>query len=304
MLPGVDQLGTGVDDVYDSWRRVVREARGPEVAVLFLVVPLVLLAVEGVIQSEVGVFAGYTRASFRFPLTGETFWTPRMVWKAFISSYAHDTLVPHLRGNLFMYLVSMAALYPLALLTNRKTEFRWLVGVCFIVVPFVVSYSSFQLPMRGTTIGFSGIVGALLGVVPVVLLSAVGRATNIEFVPLWSTGPVLFILTGLYVVVGASVGMILVPLAFALAMTGITIAYLGIDAALEGLYYMTWPANPFCWWGLTVAIAGPYFLFFSISPETNLVSHLSGYLVGYIAALFVVWDTPDITLQSLGVRGS
>lgn len=273
-----------------------------ELVLLFAVVPIVLLAVEGVIRSNVWVLGDYNRAYFRFPLTTKTFWTPAVLWKAFISSYAHDSLQPHLTGTLFMYVVSMTALYPLAILADRKQEFHLIVAFGLLMTPFIISYQSLQNPMGRTTIGFSGVDAAFLGTIPVLLFAAVREQTDIEFIPLWSVGPFFFLLAGLAFIAGTSLTTIVLSVGVGLVVSVLTVVYLGVDDLIEGLHYMTWPSNPFNWWAVTAAIAGPYLLFFSISPQTNIVGHLAGYIFGYLFALLLRWDVPQITYESLSIR--
>lgn len=283
-----------VEDGRETIQRVTSDAKLRKVIPVFVVVPCVLLAVEAIIRADFWVFTEYNRSYFRFPLTADSFWSLSVLWKAFISSYAHDTLHPHLTGTLFMYLVSMAALYPLSILADRKREFNIIFGFCLLVVPFVVSYQSLQNPMGRTAIGFSGVDGAFLGAIPVVLMTAVNEQMDLGFVPLWSAGPVFLILAGLGYVAGASLTVIGLSVGMAIAIGALTILSLGVGNLLEGLHLMTWPSNVFSWWGVTTAIAGPYLLFFSISPRTNIVGHLAGYFAGYVFALLVVWDTPEI----------
>lgn len=291
-----------VEDARETIHSVRNGIRIREIILLFLVVPAVLLAVEAVIRTDFWVFAGYNRAYFRFPLTAESFWSLPILWKAFISSYGHDTFHPHLTGTLFMYPISMAALYPLSILADRKREFHAIAGFCFLVVPFVTSYQSLQNPMGRTAIGFSGVDGAFLGALPVMLLAAVNKQTDLGFVPLWSAGPVFLILAGLGVVAGVSRTVIGLSVGMALALGVLTFLYLGWDDLVQGLHLMTWPSNIFSWWGVTVAIAGPYLLFFSISPRTNIVGHLAGYFIGYVFALLVVWDMPELSRETLTLK--
>lgn len=294
-------------------RKVIRDARQSlasareeaelwEVLLLFVALPLVLLAVEVVIRSNFSLLTGFNRNYFRFPLTVEPFWSPRVLWKALISSYAHDTFHPHLTGNLTIYLLTMATLYPLSLLADRKREFSFILTFSLLVVPFITSYQSLQILPGQTTIGFSGVVGAFLGALPVVLVAAAGRRSEIELVPLWTAGPAFVILGGLAALAEVT-NMIILSGLMAMILGTITVLYLGWRDLFEGLHQMMSPSNPFSWWGVTMAIIGPYALFFAIAPGTNIIGHLAGYFSGYAFAFLVVWDPPELTIDSLRPSG-
>lgn len=266
-----------------------------ELVFLFAVVPGVLVIIEGVVRSDFWVFAEINRAYFRFPLTADSFLSLPVLWKAFISSYGHNSLHPHLTGTVMMYYVSMAGIYPLSIVSGKKREFYILTGYCLFAVPFIVSYFSWLNPMGRTSIGFSSVDAAFLGILPVLLLASVRERTGIEFVALWSTGPMFLILAGLAFIAGSSGAIVALSTGMAAALILVTVLSVGLDDLLEGLHVMTWPSYVFNWWGVVAAVAGPYFLFFQISPSTNVVGHLGGYLAGYLFVVFLLWETPDFS---------
>jgi len=282
----------------------VREGvRVPGLVFLFVVVPAVILGVEAVIRSEFWFLSEFSRGYFRFPLTVDTFWNVRVLWKAFISSLAHNSLHPHLSGNLFIYLVAMALMYPLAILANRKRMFWFTTAFSLLLVPFFTSYASLQNPIGHTSIGFSSVVAAFLGALPIFLVLSVREQSEIEFISLFSTGPMFLILAGIAFIGGSSLIIILFSIVMATVIGVVTVIYMGFEDLIEFSHVMTWPSNVFHWWGLATAIAGPYLLFFQISPETNVVSHLAGYLAGYLFALLLVGDAENFDLSHVSIKG-
>jgi hypothetical protein len=79
----------------------------------------------------------------------------------FFSNYVHQA-IDHISSNLLMYILAMIVIFNLE--TNKK-RFYSISAIFFIILPFVISYSTLLL-FKGATspfYGYSGIVAAFLG---------------------------------------------------------------------------------------------------------------------------------------------
>lgn len=277
------------------------EASLVDVVGIFLIIPAVIVGVELVIQMNSGSLSQLSRVYFEFPLSAENFWSPSTLLKALISSYAHRNLHPHLSGNLIMYFMTMTGLYSLALISDRKKEFRYMFILTVGVLPFLIAYQNLQVGIKGTTMGFSGLVGALLGILPVAVVAAAKERTGVGLVPVWTAAPVVLLLGFFSFVHTSSVQILIACTVCSLLIGGLMLLSLGITDFQKGLEEILWPGNIFSFWAVTIAILGPYALFFAFSPETNLVAHLGGYLDGYFMALIFFWDTPNPSFTLPGI---
>jgi hypothetical protein len=97
-----------------------------------------------------------------------------------LTNFVHGGVV-HLSSNLISYVFLMGVLLPLAVFADWKREL-YITSIFFIaVVPLVVSYYSLWA-LRGTDVetilGFSGVVAAFLGLLPILLFAFFQRAVS------------------------------------------------------------------------------------------------------------------------------
>jgi membrane associated rhomboid family serine protease len=75
----------------------------------------------------------------------------------------------HLLVNLVGYAIVLPVVYALSVLTNQRRRF-WIVFVTFVVVfPPILSYLNLAIPRPSAAVGFSGVVLAFVGYLPIVI---------------------------------------------------------------------------------------------------------------------------------------
>lgn len=243
---------------------------------LFLTVPVVLAIVFLLPEA--------TRQALIFDTGNPT------VLTAFTAHYVHLT-TSHLVGNLFIYAGAVGVGYPLALLGGFRRMYLSLVMAVLLAYPFVLSMLHLALLGSGGIVGFSGLVLALVGLLPIVLFAYL-RA-RIEGAVSINDAPSLFFF-GIAAVAWrtAAPGSVILPLV--LVSLGLGVLYLiPLAARLIRQGGRTDP-RPLGWGyvELPVAVVLLYFLAlalgFSIGPigtdgsRTNLVVHLLAYALGFI----------------------
>lgn len=111
----------------------------------------------------------------------------------FTAHYAHRSL-SHLAGNLALYGVAVGLGYPLALLGGRRRAYVWVVAAVLLGYPLALSGLHLSLYDQGALLGASGLVLALVGVLPVVLFAYVGA--RVDGAVSVDDSPALFFLGG------------------------------------------------------------------------------------------------------------
>lgn len=133
---------------------------------VFVVVPLALLLVAALPQT--------IREAWTLHLAAPS------LLDAYLTNFVHGGVI-HLSSNLVSYVFLMAVLLPLAIFADWKREL-YITSFFFItVVPFIVSYYSiWTLHGTGTetTVGFSGVIAAFLGLLPILLFAFFQRAVS------------------------------------------------------------------------------------------------------------------------------
>jgi hypothetical protein len=158
MLRGVKQeLCEG--PIGEVWCRTKRRTSSQERIIVFVAIPFILVSIAA--------FPRHIRESWTLYIN-----SPTLV-DAYLTNFVHGSVV-HLGNNLLAYLFLMTVLLPLAVFAEWKQELYITMLVFLTVVPLVVSYYSVWA-LRGTgletTIGFSGVVAAFLGLHPVLLFA-------------------------------------------------------------------------------------------------------------------------------------
>lgn len=114
----------------------------------------------------------------------------------YFSNFAHSN-INHLKGNIFSYFMVFTMLFVLNKVLNirSKREFYFDIGFIFFIVPFVVSfYNILHYPNNNTNafLGFSGIVSALCGYLPALLLVGVYKKAQIQTLNIHMFSSVIF----------------------------------------------------------------------------------------------------------------
>lgn len=149
-----------------SFVRSVRESVRPVDVLALLVVPAVLLAVFSLPME--------TRRGLAFSYEAPTLLT------AFTSSFVHLD-AGHLLTNLGGYFLVVPVVYLLCVLSGRRGLF-YVVSVTFIAAfPVVLSYLNLAITRPGLEVGFSGIVLAFLGFLPLALTSYLATHFDVEY---------------------------------------------------------------------------------------------------------------------------
>lgn len=144
------------------------------------------------------------------------------VTTAFTAHYVHLT-GRHLAANVLGYLVVVSIAYVLSLLAGRRREFFMVFMTVLLVFPFVISYLNVLIERPRIGFGFSGLMVAYLGFLPIpitwYLEDRFGGPVDIEQAP-------LLFLVGIVVIAG-----------WGAPMTDLTLIVLG-GALVGGVGYL------------------------------------------------------------------
>ncbi|MDZ7700996.1 MAG: rhomboid family intramembrane serine protease [Halobacteriales archaeon] len=168
-----------------------------------MLVPGLLLSIEWAIQSNFGVLAKIERDPMWFELSRESYLSFDTIFDLYVSSFAHSDW-NHLQGNLVNYLFCISALYPMSILANKRKNNLYLILVIFLLSPIVVKLVS-NVYLTGRTIGYSGILSGLFGLLNVVIFVAVDEQIEADFNPFWSLITVFLVYIAMLVYFGAFV---------------------------------------------------------------------------------------------------
>ena len=216
---------------------------------------------------------------------------------AFTANYIHASS-RHLFDNLLNFWVTLFGIYPLVSIAGWHREFRLSAAVYLLVGPFVIAWLTLQtlgVVTDQPSVGFSGIVAAFLGFLPVVLAAAASEATDGEVDTVWAAVPFLCSLAVVFAVPSVWYFPSRPLLAGGLALCGFSIAGLlwrydrprrlgqynrQLDPDLRLAFLI----------GSTVFVFGVAGALLFVRPGTNVWGHLAGYLVGFTVpyVVFVV----------------
>lgn len=227
---------------------------------------------------------------------------------AYLSHFVHGSR-SHLAANLGGYVLLAPLTYLLCLSAGRRDEFLAVLAAFTLGLPFVLSGLNVAIPRPSVGFGFSGIVMALLGFVPL----AVGWhvETHFDAVEDDRFGPLGFLLGVVVIVaIGPPFGPLTLLAGFLAVAAGV--AYLGSTAVAAGGLRRVVARRDFDEpWRIELAVAGflvvaafPFAAFpadvASAGVVTNLFEHAMGYCLGFVApyAAFHALEHPGSVVSS------
>ena len=213
---------------------------------------------------------------------------PRTLSTAFTANYMHASS-RHLFDNLLNFWITLFGIYPLVSIAGWHREFRLSTAVYLLVGPFVIAWLTLQtlgVLTDQPSVGFSGIVAAFLGFLPVVLVAAASEVTDGEVDAAWAAVPFLCSLAVVFAVPSVSYFPVQPTVVVALVVCGLTIAgvLLWADPPRRlGQYNRRLAPDVRLAFliGATVFVFGVAGALLFVRPGTNVWGHLAGYLVGF-----------------------
>lgn len=289
--PSLERENNGV---LAPWHVVKARANALEAVVVFFGLPVLLTVVQFAVDP----------ADWALPLSAPSIISsPEVFVRAFTSSYVHEDL-GHLGRNILAYFLLMLALYPLTLLAEWRRHFAAASLGYLTVGAFVVSQMSLILPasVYQHGLGFSGINGAFLGFLPLVLFAAIDRSAYPTLHPFWSVVPVLWTMPVVFWYAPTLLPMLsrapLLDLIFGFTLVALIFTYIlhrvvGINTVVAGLV-----SSDVLVIGLGLGLI-VFFGQFIAAGEANVVAHFFGYYVGFFAPFsFVVYTyVQRVTVQ-------
>ncbi|ERH05917.1 MAG: hypothetical protein J07HN4v3_01526 [Halonotius sp. J07HN4] len=231
-------------------------------------------------------------SGLRFSLAAESVVANgRTLLTAFTANYIHVS-ARHLFDNLLNFWLTLFGLYPLVAIAGWERRFRRLAAGYLLVVPFVVAWVTLATLGQVTdqpSAGFSGIVAAFLGLLPVVLVAAGGKLTDSALDPAWSVVPFFASLAVVFAVPSVWYFPAQPVVAVGCGGAGLLAAGLlwwvvpprGIVAAVRPLSADHRLALLI---GTTVFVFGVVGALVIVPPGTNVWGHLTGYVTGFLLA--------------------
>ncbi len=247
------------------------------------------LVVAGLPALLVATWLAGLESQFAFQLNADSVWdSPRTFLTAFTANYVHFG-GRHLLDNLLNYWVTLFAIYPLVTIAGWDRQFRLSVVAYLLAAPFgiaVVTLAVLNPESEQFVVGFSGIVAALLGFLPVVLAAAASERTDGAIDPAWAIVPVLFSVALVFVVPAGPYFQPRPTLAAGLGLTGVGVGgLLWSGTSVRQLRQYSRQLTPDVQLafliGSTVFVFGIAGAFVFVGPGTNVWGHLAGYLVGF-----------------------
>lgn len=285
------------EDFKATMNELTEGVEGDEILFLFGILPGLLLTVEFTIRSEFWILAEITRSGLWLDIRGQELLSWETLVDTYISSIAHSEWKSHLQPNLTSYLICMTAFYPMAILSRRKERVVKLILLLLLATPPVTTIFSFMFPMGPRTIGFSGVLSAFFGLLPVVMFTAIDAHIDTELDPFWS-GLVIFLVYASILVYHGS--LLLAGLSAAISLVflaGLTVS-IGVDGVLDALLVVFGLAYlPFLW-AVIVSSAGAVGMYANLPPNTNVVAHIAGYMFGFIVGFLGLSD-PDAVSETV-----
>lgn len=263
--------GKGIEEVYSGTRLF-------DIIFLIVLVPGLLLSIEGAILSNFGPLAEIKREPMWFELSRESYFSFKAIFDLYVSNFAHEDW-GHLQANLVNYLFCISALYPMSILANKRVIVLYLLTAIFLLSPIVVELVSYVY-LSGRTIGFSGILSGLFGLLAVVIFAAVDERSEADFNPFWSLIVIFLVYMAMLIYFGAleSAGY-LVP--FVVLLSALFVYDEGAEGVREVLQTLVGEENVLFPWALIIAVSGALAMFYGLPPGSNILGHLGGYLLGW-----------------------
>ena len=278
----LDRLRTllGVPLTAARWWRRITTAPPVEQYLLLLALPAAL---------SLGWFLGIGE-QLGFSLAADSLFADRRtLFTAFTANYVHVS-GQHLFDNLLNFWVTLFGLYPLVAIAGWEQQFRRLTVGYLLVVPFCIAWVTLATLGQVTnqlSVGFSGIVTAFLGLVPVVLVAAGSEVTDGEIDPAWSVVPFT---------VSLAVVFMMPSVWYFPAQPLIAAGCLGTGCLAAGLLWWVEPPagvvstarslspdNRLAFLiGVTVFVFGVAGALLVVPRGTNVWGHLAGYVAGFL----------------------
>lgn len=268
---------------------IIAGADKREVLAIFLIIPGFLIGVELAILSDFWALATVNRADFYSDLIGQQLISVNTLVESYLSSIAHAGWEIHLKPNLISYFLCMTALYPMAVLSGRKERVAGVFLLILIIAPVASTGFSVVFPMGSRSIGFSGVVSAFYGVLPVVMFSAIDSYTDADINPRWSIMVILSVYASILVYVNnvpmgvlclGLVGLSLLGLVHNVGLSGVTEA---VNVAI-GFDHLPFFA------ATMIATVGAIGTYYNLPQGVNVVGHVSGYMIGYLIGFVAFSD--------------
>jgi len=247
---------------------------------LFVCIPVILSL----------LWIGGVTSRLEFSLAAESLWSsPTTFLTAFTANYAHIGS-RHLIDNLLNFWLTLFAIYPLVAIAGWNRKFRLSMLAYFSLVPFVIAWVTLGAlgPLTSQpAAGFSGIVSAFLGFLPVVLFAAAARLTDGQIHPAWASVPFF---GSLAVAFGIPTGTYFpanLPVALASGLIAVFLA--GVFWQSQSLLSLARTNRQLApdhrlalLIGSTVFVFGIAGALVFVQPGTNVWGHLAGYIAGFL----------------------
>lgn len=189
-------------------------------------VDLLLLAVLPVVLLSVYTLPAATRRSLSFLYTDPT------LLSAYTAHFVHFT-PGHLIANLLAYAVLVSVCYALALLADRRLFFGTAAVAVLLVFPPLLSFLNLAIPRYAVSFGASALNMALLGLLPLLLVSYARRQLSLS-VPLRAAPVAFFGLLAWMVLLALPLSPVTLALAAAAAGGALLYVYSLPDGQLPG----------------------------------------------------------------------
>lgn len=282
-----DKVSDDLGDLKSTLQEVMQGADPGEIIAIFGVMPAILLGVEGAILTEYWLLARVDRSAFYLDLVNQPLFSLETLIQTYLSTFAHEDWGTHLKPNLWSYYLCMSALYPVAILSRRKADITRLLVFILGAAPLFITVFSIRYPMGARSIGFSGVVSAYFGLLPVVLFAAVDPRIDADLDPAWSALVMFLVYASIFVYLGSvmmAAVMGLIVLVGVIAMV-VHVGSVGVGRAVQVVFSVEYP--PFSW-AFAVAWFGAVGMYYQLPPGTNVVAHIAGYIFGFLAGFIVL----------------
>ncbi|TQQ82789.1 hypothetical protein EGH24_04945 [Halonotius terrestris] len=226
----------------------------------------------------------------------------RTLLTAFTANYVHID-GRHLFDNLLNFWVTLFGLYPLIGIAGWNRQFRRVAVGYLLGVPFVIAWVTLATLGAITdqpSVGFSGIVAAFLGFIPVALAAAASEVTDGEIDPAWAVVPFLGSLALTFA--APSVWYFPVQPLLAVGCAGFALLAAGLlwrlDAPSDlGRVARELPPDHLLAFliGTTVFVFGVAGALVLVPLGTNVWGHLTGYVAGFLLPYLGYVITPALT---------
>lgn len=262
-----------------SLERIVKNLEWLDLLLITLIIPLILYL----------FFLLPKDISSYLVLSSEVFYP----WAVFTSAFIHFGM-GHLASNIGYFVVFGLTGYWLLFRTGKRKLFLLLLGVFIFVVPPISSSLSVGLTFLKSTKGFSSVVNALLGLIPVALAyywreNDLGKSfENLCF---------SFLLIGVSIIplkyldnplMGISIFTVMVSLGFLLLYRELKRVRPSAPRVTAGAVYCSFVSFMVYFVGLHFSIPGPGNIVSSSGHPTNVLSHYIGFLLGILLSYIAI----------------